>query len=100
MEIKFLQIAQVELDDAIEFYNTESPGLGDLFLVEVLNALERIGQLPQAWQFFTPTTRRCLLRRFPYGIMYQAADEEILLVAVANLHRKPDYWKDRIKRGT
>lgn len=100
MEIKFLQIAQVELDDAIEFYNAESPGLGDLFLVETLNALERISQLPQAWQLFTTTTRRCLLRRFPYGIIYQATDEAILVVAVANLHRKPDYWKDRIKGST
>jgi len=100
MEIKFLEIAQVELDDAVEFYNSESPELGDLFLVEVLHALERIGQLPQAWQPFTSTTRRCLLRRFPYGIMYQATDEKVLVVAIANLHRKPDYWKDRIKKTT
>jgi hypothetical protein len=31
MKIKFLEIAQVELDDAIEYYNYESPGLGDAF---------------------------------------------------------------------
>lgn len=100
MEIKFLEIAQVELDEAVEFYNSESPELGDLFLVEALHAVERIGQLPQAWQPFTSTTRRCLLRRFPYSIVYQATDEEILIIAIANLHRKPDYWKDRIIKTT
>ena len=42
MKIKFLKIAQVELDDAIEYYNYESPGLGYAFLTEVLNALDRI----------------------------------------------------------
>lgn len=97
MEMKFLEIAQIELDDAIEFYNSESPGLGDLFLAEMLRSMERVRQLPLAWQPFTSTTRRCLFRRFPYGIIYQTMDEEILIVAVASLHRKPEYWQSRIK---
>ena len=44
MKINFLEIAQIELDDAIEYYNYEVPGLGDVFLTEVLNALDRIGK--------------------------------------------------------
>jgi hypothetical protein len=75
----------------------ESDGLGDEFLVEVFHAIDRIKNFPQAWHLFTDTTRRCLLRRFPYGIVYQILDSEILVIAVANLHRNPDYWKDRIK---
>jgi len=49
MKITFLGIAQTELDDAIEYYNYELPGLGDAFLAEVLNALDRIGEFPEAW---------------------------------------------------
>jgi toxin ParE2 len=49
MKITFLEIAQIELDDAIEYYNYEVPGLGDAFLTEVLNALDRIGNFPEAW---------------------------------------------------
>jgi hypothetical protein len=37
MKINFLEIAQIELDEAIEYYNYEVPGLGDAFLTEVLN---------------------------------------------------------------
>jgi toxin ParE2 len=96
MKINFLEIAQIELDDAIEYYNYEVPGLGDAFLTEVLNALDRIGQYPEAWHPYSKRTRRCQTRRFPYGIIYQIRKQEILVVAVANLHRKPDYWKDRI----
>ena len=33
--------------------------------------------------------------RTPYGIIYQARENYILIVAVAHLHRKPGYWKDR-----
>ena len=34
MKINFLEIAQIELDDAIEYYNYEIPGLGDAFLTD------------------------------------------------------------------
>ncbi len=96
MRIRFLEIAQIELDDAIEYYNYEVPGLGEAFLTEVLNTLDRIGKYPEAWQPSSKRTRRCQTRRFPYGIMYQIRKDEILVVAIANLHRKPDYWEDRI----
>jgi len=42
MKINFQEIAQIELEDAIEYYNYEASGLGDAFLTEVLNALDRI----------------------------------------------------------
>ena len=96
MRIRFLEMAQIELDEAIEYYNYEMSGLGEEFLAEVLNALDRIGEFPEAWHPCSKRTRRCQTRRFPYGIIYQTRKEEILVIAIANLHRKPDYWKDRI----
>ena len=96
MQIKFLEIAQIELDESVEYYNSEHAGLGDEFLVEVLHALERIKHFPKAWHPFNDITRRCQLHRFPYGIIYQILDTDILVIAVANLHRKSDYWKDSI----
>ncbi|RJP79412.1 MAG: type II toxin-antitoxin system RelE/ParE family toxin [Desulfobacteraceae bacterium] len=96
MKINFLEIAQIELDDAIEYYNYEIPGLGDAFLTEVLSTLDRIGEFPEAWHHISKRSRRCQTRRFPYGIIYQIREQEILIVAIAHLHRKPDYWKGRI----
>ena len=98
MKITFLEIAQIELDQAIDYYNSESLGLGDDFLDEVVKALKRIGEFPEAWHRLSVRTRRCQTRRFPYGIIYQIRRDEILVVAVANLHRRPDYWKNRMKR--
>ena len=96
MRIRFLEIAEIELDQAIEYYNYESPGLGDAFLTEALKALDRIGEFPEAWHPLSARTRRCQMRRFPYGIIYQVRQDEILIVAIANLHRRPDYWENRI----
>jgi hypothetical protein len=98
MKITFLEIAQIELDQAIDYYNSKSPGLGDDFLGEVVKALNRIGEYSEAWHRLSKRTRRCQTRRYPYGIIYQIRSDEVLIVAVANLHRRPDYWKERMKR--
>ena len=50
MRIRFLEIAEIELHTAIDYYNYEFAGLGDAFLAEVLNTLDRIGRHPNAWQ--------------------------------------------------
>jgi len=97
MEIRFLETAQIELDEAVEYYNSESYGLGDEFLLEVLKAIEHIRHFPKAWHPFSEDTRRCQLRHFPYGVIYQILNTEVLVIAIAHLHRKPDYWKERIK---
>ena len=49
MQIRFLEIAQIELDDSIDYYNSAADGLGDEFLAEMLHALDRIKNFPQAW---------------------------------------------------
>ena len=49
MRIRFLEVAQRELDEAIEYHNAEVPGLGKAFLVEALAALERIRHFPNGW---------------------------------------------------
>ena len=98
MEVRFLDVAQQELDEAVEYYNIELPGLGDQFLLEVLSSLERIKQFPKAWHPFTSNSRRCQTRRFSFGIAYQILESEILIVALANLHRRPGYWLDRLNK--
>jgi toxin ParE2 len=96
MQIRLLEIAQIELDEAIQYYNYEEAGLGDVFLSEVLEAVDRIAKFPKAWHPCSKKARRCQIRRFPYGIIYHIRRSEILIAAIANLHREPDYWEDRI----
>lgn len=98
MEIRLLKVAEQELDESVQYYNGESPGLGRDFLLEFLNSLERIKTYPEAWHPFSTNTRRCLMRRFPYGIVYQITEKEILVIAIAHLHRRPEYWKTRLQQ--
>lgn len=96
MRVRFLQVAKIELGDAVEYYNRERPGLGYEFLWEVFFAIDRIKQFPEAWAAFHEDARRCLVRRFPYGIIYVQDKDTIVILAVAHLHRTPDYWIDRL----
>ncbi len=95
MNVRFLQVAKTELDDAVDYYNRERPGLGYEFVWEVFFAIDRIRQFPQAWQTFQEDARRCLIRRFPYGVVYVLEEGSIVVLAIAHLHRDPDYWIDR-----
>jgi len=97
VEIRLLKSAQFELDDGIVWYEEQVNGLGIAFLNEVLETFKRIKLNPHSWAPFSKRTRRCLLHRFPYGIIYQIRDNEILVIAIAHLHRKPDYWNDRVE---
>ena len=96
INIEFLESAQYELDEAVEYYNFQRPNLGLEFLSEIVDSLGRISEYPDAWQLLSKRTRRCLVCRFPYGVIYQNRNNMILVVAIAHLHRKPSYWHDRL----
>lgn len=95
MTVRLLPAAQAELDEAILWYSTQAPGLGQSFLLEFLLSVQLIEQHPQAWHPLSAHTRRCRLRRFPYGVIYAVDATDILILAVAHQHRKPFYWQDR-----
>ena len=96
MKIRFLSISQKELDDAVAWYEQQSERLGIRFLDEIDHSLKRIKSFPRSCAEIEPGFRRCLVRRFPYGIIYGIDRDEIVVVAVAHLHREPNYWLDRI----
>ena len=96
MRVEFHPAARQELAEAIAWYDEQREGLGDEFLLKARQAAERIVQFPNAWSKMGGSARRCRLKRFPYGIVYQVRPELIAIIAVAHLHRAPDYWMDRL----
>ncbi len=99
MKYSFHPDAEKELNDAVDYYNDCQNGLGLEFVKEIYRTIQNILSFPDAWAPLSANTRRCLTNRFPYGVIYNAADEEIFIIAVMQLNRKPEYWKGREKRA-
>jgi plasmid stabilization system protein ParE len=97
MKYSFHPSAKIEFNESIDYYEECQIGLGAEFAKEIFSTIQRILQFPEAWTRLSKNTRKCLTSRFPYGIVYQALGKEILIIAVMQLNRKPDYWKDRMK---
>lgn len=98
MKVEFLETAQTELGQAFQWYETQQKNLGLQFLNEFDAAIRRIVAFLEAYMPFEKNIRRCLIKRFPYGVLYGLDTDKIIVIAVAHLHRKPDYWIDRIKQ--
>jgi plasmid stabilization system protein ParE len=96
MNYSFHPFAEIELNEAIDYYEKHRSGLGEEFSNEVYSTIQRIIQNPKAWSKLSENTRRCLTNRFPYGVIYQIKGNKILIIAVMHLSRKPNYWQNRI----
>lgn len=93
--VRFHPEAAAGFQAAVDYYEAITPGLGLDFADEVLASLEQVRQHPLAWPILDGDIRRCLARRFPFGILYAVQQEEILILAVMHLRRKPGYWRNR-----
>ena len=97
MKIEFLEPAESEFDEAVAYYNHEQADLGERFRQEIQQSLLRIANYPKSYHQISARTRRCIVAKFPYGIIYQYRESKntILVIAIAHLHRKPNYWSSR-----
>ena len=95
MNVSFNPLAEQELNDAAQYYEIESQGLGAAFLAEVRRCCEGIVQYPGAGHTAVGSIRRRLVRRFPYAILYATHPGVVRVLAVMNLKRRPTYWVGR-----
>lgn len=84
------------MTDAAMFYDAQVCGLGETFLGTIGRAVQDIEQHPRRWPVVARGIRRRLVGRFPYGVLYREARSEIVIVAIMHLHRRPDYWPERL----
>ncbi len=99
MKYSFHPEAEIEFNISIDYYEECQINLGLEFANEVYTTIQRILDFPNAWQPLDKDIRRCLTNRFPFGIIYYQSDDEIIILAVMQLNRKPNYWLNRSKKN-
>ena len=95
MKYSFHPEAEIEFNISIDYYEECKENLGLDFANEVYKTIQRILNFPTAWHTLDKDIRRCLTNRFPFGIIYYQKGDEIIILAVMQLNREPDYWKER-----
>ena len=96
MNFAFHPEARMELFEAADWYEREVPGLGADFNAEFERSLNLLLADPQRWRKIEADIRRCLMRRFPYNIIYDIRGDCLRIIAVAHQHREPGYWRARL----
>ena len=95
MSVRYVGPAGEELLEAISYYEARVTGLGRRLFGEVQRAERLVSQFPKATTEVRPAVRRCLIRKFPYALIYTIQEQEIVVLAFAHLNRQPGYWKSQ-----
>jgi L-amino acid N-acyltransferase YncA len=91
--------AEVELWEAVAYYEQKAPGLGLDFEFEVEQSVQAICDAPERWRLRDDGTRRCLTHRFPYLVVYTYQRNHVWILAFAHCKRRPGYWSHRTRRA-
>jgi plasmid stabilization system protein ParE len=95
LKVRVRSRARTDIDRAAHWHESRRAGLGDEFLNEVEATFARITENPESYAEVYRSTRRALLRRFPFGVFYRVLGETAIVVAVMHSSRNPDEWEAR-----
>ena len=95
MRVRLLPEAEIELIEAAQWYKEQSFGLDYEFIRCIDEAIVRISRTPLMFPVVHSSKRRVLVKRFPYSIMFDVLEDEILIYAIFHFSRNPKRWKRR-----
>jgi plasmid stabilization system protein ParE len=96
VNVRFLEQALAELEEAASYYDQGRPALSGAFYSEIDAALALLIEYPEESPAGAYGVRRRNPKRFLYVLIYQIVDSEIIVAAVARTHRCPEYWRNRL----
>jgi plasmid stabilization system protein ParE len=74
-----------------EWYEARSPAAAEAFVLELDHAIDQIGRFPRRWPSYFYGTRRFLLHRYPFSVIYRKVGSEAEIPALAHASRRPGY---------
>ena len=98
--VRFIAAARYEFLAEISYYNKAQEGLGVRFAAAVEEATARALAYPLAGSFSEESnTRRVMLKDFPFALHYRPKPNGIVIFAVSNHLRSPNYWQHRTEES-
>jgi len=103
MNIRILDVVQIDLDTTVRRLNAEKHGLGAAFVTLYRAARTALHLTPRQ---YAPTedgpagieTREVFIERFNQRVIYAVTDAEVVILAVVHAHRLPGAWAARAEQ--
>jgi mRNA-degrading endonuclease RelE of RelBE toxin-antitoxin system len=97
MQVKIHELAAKEFNEAVEWYELQSKGLGKQFKKTVIEKINLIKKNPHWYLVEESNIYKAYISKFPYKILFTIENNETIIIwAIAHMHRKPWYWQSRI----
>ena len=88
--------AEQDLFQAYGWYEERRSGLGEEFLSSVDACIQRICRNPELYEVVHESYRRALVRRFPYAVFFEYANEQVTVYCIFHTVRDPEKWQRRL----
>ena len=97
MKVEIIDLASLEFDDAINWYEMQSRGLGNRFKKQVLEQIKKIIANPTWFLIEEKPLYKAFIPKYPFKILYTVEKNKIIIWAIAHLNRKPWYGQSRME---
>jgi toxin ParE1/3/4 len=95
MKYVFHPEALTEYSEAVQYYTEQRVEIAQAFIDIIEDTVYQIRESPTRYAVIDDGVRRCMARKFPYGILYTIEQDYILILAIMHCSREPGYWKSR-----
>jgi len=94
--LEFHPQALAEFSTALGWYLQRSEAAASRLVAELDRAIDLVRGTPGRWPKGEHSTRKFVLRRFPFAVIYREKESVVQILAIAHGHRRPGYWKKRL----
>jgi plasmid stabilization system protein ParE len=88
--------AEQDIEEAYAWDERKRAGLGEDFMSCVDACIEAIRRTPEMHARIHENYRRAVVRRFPYVVFYEYADDTVTVYCVFHTSQNPDKWRERL----
>lgn len=97
LPIELSPAAQIDFDDAADWYGSYSDELRITFIAAIDAALELVRRSPASFPVVSGTqVRRAIVRKFPYIILFTLQSDHIFIYSIFHTSRNPIVWRGRV----
>lgn len=96
---RFLDIAELELAEAFDWYEEQQIGLGKKFSIAVRETVAKILRDPESHALMSDSIRRRRVLKFPYDVLFAISEFDVIVIGIMHHQRSPNSWTDRWPEG-